>query len=202
MKRNILFVVDYQNDFCNPNGGLYVPGSELLVHKINQEILKDKYTDIWACQDVHPEDHVSFANNHPGKNLFETVKLENGINQVLWPNHCIRGSWGVDFPKELLSERFNLIFRKGTNTDVDSYSAFEDAIGQPTGLEKMIQPEDEFTFIGLATDYCLSSTAVGCAKYGGRKINVILDLIKGVAEESSNIALQKMRDLNIILIGE
>ena len=188
-QRRILLVIDMQNDFCHPEGSLYVKGAEKIIDPINKEmIVSGKYDQIWATQDWHPANHISFASNHKGKKQFDVIKAPNGEDQVLWVDHCKKfgpailnlneGMDGADFvgssvPTEwtddsciiikpiLYTSIFNLIFRKGIDPQIDSYSAFYDNAGNPTGLGNMLQDGDELYICGVAGDYCVKFSCLG-----------------------------------------
>src|SRR5690606_2099670 len=117
-----LIIVDIQNDFVT-GGKLEVPNGEQIIPLVN--MLSEKFDLVVATQDWHPQDHKSFASNHPGKAPFEKIMLE-GLEQVLWPDHCVQGSRGADFHPQLQMDRVEAIFRKGMTTTIDSYSGFFD----------------------------------------------------------------------------
>ena len=90
-----LLVIDVQNDFL-PGGKLEIKGGNQIISKIND--IMNSYNLIVATKDWHPENHISFSSNHEGKNVGDIIK-HNGINQILWPNHCIQETFGSKFPK-------------------------------------------------------------------------------------------------------
>ena len=152
-----LVLVDVQNDFM-PDGTLAVPKGDEIVPVINS--IQSKFDLIVATQDWHPENHISFANNHLGKEEFDTIQVE-GITQVLWPAHCVQDSKGADFHKDLNTAKIEAIFRKGTNPRIDSYSGFYDnAHLKSTGLSGYLKEKGitEAYFCGLATDICVYYT--------------------------------------------
>lgn len=154
-----LLIVDVQNDFI-PGGALAVKEGEQIVPLINQ--IQEKFDFVVATQDWHPLDHGSFAVNHPGKQIGEFVEL-NGVQQILWPVHCVQGSLGAEFHAELNKTHWKAIFKKGTNPLVDSYSGFYDNQKQgDTGLSKFLKQNgiQEVFVCGLATDYCVKFTVL------------------------------------------
>ncbi|KTD17303.1 bifunctional nicotinamidase/pyrazinamidase [Legionella jordanis] len=152
-----LLIVDVQNDFM-PGGALAVPHSEVIIPIINQ--LQRQFDLIIATQDWHPRNHQSFASNHSGKKPFETIML-HGIEQVLWPDHCIQGSEGAEFYSKLESDRVETIFRKGTDPEIDSYSGFYDnKHRKSTGLSGYLKEKkvNEIYICGLCADICVYHT--------------------------------------------
>ena len=119
-EQDVLIVVDVQNDFCS-GGALAVPGGEKVVPAINR--IAEKFENVVLTQDWHPEDHVSFASNHPHKRPYDTIELSYGP-QVLWPDHCVQGSAGAEFHSTLATARASIVLRKGIHREIDSYSAF------------------------------------------------------------------------------
>jgi nicotinamidase/pyrazinamidase len=93
----ILLVVDVQNDFC-PGGALAVPHGDEVVPVVNRML--DNFSHSILTQDWHPEGHLSFASSHPGKRPFDMTELSYGP-QTLWPDHCVQGTKGAEFHKDL-----------------------------------------------------------------------------------------------------
>lgn len=160
-----LIVVDVQNDFL-PGGPLAVPGGDGVIPVING--LMDQYELVVATQDWHPAGHLSFAGNHPGRKQYEVVELE-GLQQVLWPAHCVQGTKGAEFGSGLRVERFEHVARKGEDVRIDSYSGFFDnGRRRATSLEGYLRSKGvtEVVVVGLATDYCVRATAIDAAGLG------------------------------------
>ena len=195
-----LLVIDVQNDFC-PNGALAVAGGDTIVQPINPEM--DKFNTVVLTQDWHPTDHKSFASSHENKSPFDVVEMFYG-EQVLWPNHCIQGSMGARFHRDLNHTRADVIIRKGSNLEVDSYSAFyENDKVTPTGLHGYLKNRDvtKLTLVGLATDYCVAFSALDAAKLG-YAVTVRLDMARGIdADGSLNAALDKMSKAGVNLVN-
>ncbi|HSP11190.1 MAG TPA: bifunctional nicotinamidase/pyrazinamidase [Salegentibacter sp.] len=149
-----LVIIDMQNDFI-PGGALAVPGGDEIVSLINR--LQEKFDLVIATQDWHPEMHASFAESHANKEEFESIDLE-GINQILWPVHCVQNTEGADFHPDLETAKIEAIFRKGTDPGIDSYSGFFDnAQLKSTGLAGHLREKEveELYFCGLAAEYCV-----------------------------------------------
>lgn len=173
-----LIIVDVQNDFI-PGGALAVKEGDQVVPMINS--IQEKFDFIVATQDWHPADHGSFAANHEGKRIGEFIDL-NGVQQILWPVHCVQGSEGADFHPMLNKERWRAVFQKGTNPLVDSYSGFFDNNRQgDTGLSSFLKSEgvDEIFVCGLATDYCVKFTVLDGMEEGF-KVRLIADATRAV----------------------
>ncbi len=148
-----LVLIDVQNDFM-PGGALAVPKGDEIVPLINN--LQEKFDLIIATQDWHPAGHASFATTHNEKE-FEVIKL-NGMDQVMWPEHCIRNTPGAEFHPYLKTEKIESIFRKGTDPEIDSYSGFYDnAHLKSTGLTGYLKDKgvEQLFFAGLAAEYCV-----------------------------------------------
>ncbi len=173
-----LIIVDVQNDFL-PGGSLAVSGGDEIIPVINR--LQEKFDFIVATQDWHPADHGSFASNHPGMKVGEFIEL-NGVQQILWPDHCVQGSGGAEFSKDLDRKKWKAVFQKGTDPLVDSYSGFFDNNRQgDTGLSKYLKSEgiEEIYICGLAADYCVKFTVLdGLGQ--GFKTYLVSDATKAV----------------------
>ena len=160
-----LIIVDIQNDFI-PGGSLAVPDGDKIISRINE--LQKKFDLVVATQDWHPSNHKSFASQHDGKNPFDVIDL-NGLQQTLWPDHCIQSTKGAEFHKDLNTNKIEAIFRKGTNPEIDSYSGFFDnGRKKATGLHGYLQ-ERKVTSVfvcGLAADFCVYYTALDALSLG------------------------------------
>ena len=194
-----LLVIDVQNDFC-PGGALAVEGGDEIVPGING--LMAEVEAVILTQDWHPSDHTSFASQHDGKDPMELIEMPYGP-QVLWPDHCIIGSEGAAFHKELETHRADLVIRKGFRREIDSYSAFfENDHRTPTGLEGYLRTRGitDLTLVGLATDFCVNYSAVDAAKLGFG-VTVRQDLCRAIDLAGSLAAAREgMRSAGVTLI--
>ncbi|MFN3282530.1 MAG: bifunctional nicotinamidase/pyrazinamidase [Tabrizicola sp.] len=193
-----LIVIDVQNDFC-PGGALAVAGGDEIISRING--LMDDFATVVLTQDWHPATHASFAANHPGAAPFSLTQMPYGP-QVLWPTHCVIGSDGAAFHRDLRADAAQLIVRKGFRAGIDSYSAFfENDHITPTGLEGYLRSRGvtSVTLVGLATDYCVAYSALDAARLGF-KVTVLegacraIDLNGSLAE-----ARGKMQAAGVVL---
>lgn len=190
-----VIVVDVQGDFTKlKNGSLAVNGTDkAYVDKVKKatEDLKKKGLSIFATQDWHPKDHISFYSNHKGKKPFEQIKID-GRTQVLWPPHCVQGTENA---KVLLDDGlFVAVVKKGQDKKFDSYSGFKDDGGAKTGMDDILKKNGikELIVYGIATDYCVKATAIDAAD-AGYKVTVIEDLSKGVAPDTTAKAIEEMK---------
>lgn len=171
--KKALIIVDMQNDFL-PGGSLAVPGGDKIVPVINA--IQSEFDLVIATQDWHPKDHASFASNHVAKKIMNVIELD-GLQQVLWPDHCIQGTKGAEFTTELDTDRIELIVRKGTDKRVDSYSAFFDnGRKKSTGLAGYLieRAVSHVTICGLAADFCVYYTAMDALALGFQA-DILLD---------------------------
>jgi nicotinamidase/pyrazinamidase len=160
-----LLLIDIQNDFL-PGGSLAVPKGDAVIPVVNR--LQEQFDLVVATQDWHPKSHKSFASNHENKNPFEVTQLQ-GLEQVLWPDHCIQGLGGAAFSANLDMKRVEAIFRKGMDPNIDSYSGFYDnGYLKSTGLTDYLRGKQvrEVYVAGLAADYCVYFSAKDALKEG------------------------------------
>lgn len=158
-------VVDVQNDFL-PGGNLAVPEGDEVVPFIND--VMPEFNLVVATQDWHPADHGSFASQHAGKKPGEIIEL-NGLDQILWPDHCVQHSFGASFASGLNIEQIEHVVRKGSDPGVDSYSGFFDNGHKvDTGLNDLLKKKDVDTIYiaGLAGDVCVKFTALDGVSLG------------------------------------
>jgi nicotinamidase/pyrazinamidase len=183
-----LVIVDVQNDFCE-GGSLAVVGGAAVAHAISDLLAGpegDRYAHVVASQDFHvdPGEHFSA---HPDYS-------------ASWPAHCVAGTAGAKFHPNLDTSRFEEVFHKGAYAA--AYSGFE---GTSEGGESLLdwlreRDVDELDVAGIATDYCVRATAADAAREG-LATTVLLSLTAGVAEQSTQAALNSLRSAGVALTG-
>jgi len=181
--RQVLLIVDVQNDFM-PGGALAVPRGDEVVPLVNA--LARRFANVVLTQDWHPPGHISFASSHRGRQPFERIELEYGA-QILWPDHCVQGTAGAAFHRDLSVPHAQLVVRKGYHPKVDSYSAFVEADGRHrTGLAGYLRERgmSHVYLCGLATDFCVAWSSVD-ARQAGFDVTVIEDACRGIDTEGS-----------------
>ncbi|WP_417376629.1 bifunctional nicotinamidase/pyrazinamidase [Gimesia maris] len=162
---NALILVDLQYDFM-PGGSLAVPEGDQVV-PIANELMSD-FDLVVATQDWHPADHLSFASQHPDREIGELIDLA-GLDQILWPDHCVQGTRGAELHSDLNQGQIDSVFPKGTDRKIDSYSGFYDNGHQKsTGMGEYLKEQgvQTVTVLGLASDYCVKWTALDAVKLG------------------------------------
>ena len=195
-----LLIVDVQNDFCK-GGPLEVPQGEETIPIINSVMSNFPY--IIATQDWHPANHKSFASQHENKNIGDSVIL-HGENQALWPDHCIIDSAGSEIHPGIHIEKVHKIVKKGSNTDVDSYSAFLENDGKTkTELSGWLKEHNitELYVAGLATDYCVKFSAIDAVKEGF-KTYLIEDACRAVnlQEGDEKKSKEEMKNAGVVFV--
>ncbi len=208
-QRKAVIVVDLQGDFTEyKQGSLAVPDTEEdYVRKVKWETLRLRMEGlkIIATQDWHPLEHISFYPNHPNAKAFDTIPLQDpdGASlldgdgkektQVLWPPHCVQDTKGTNLliPEHLIDH----VTKKGSDPRFDSYSGFTDDGGNPTDLDKRLKELGitKLVIYGIAIDYCVKATVLDALKLGTYEVSLIVDLSRGVSEESSKTALEEMQ---------
>jgi nicotinamidase/pyrazinamidase len=190
-----VIVVDVQADFTElKSGSLAVPGSDAqyisAVQRSTQRFFQQGLR-LYFTQDWHPADHVSFFTNNPGTEPLQ-VKEIGGRPQVMWPPHCVQETTGAmilitaDGPARTV--------QKGMDPKFDSYSGFADDGGHKTDLNNLLQKDGikKVMVYGLATDYCVKATALDAIEAGYR-VDLILDLCRGVSPDTTVSALEEMK---------
>ena len=195
-----LILVDLQNDFM-PGGALAVADGDQVVPIANQ--LMPHFNLVVATQDWHPADHLSFASQHAGCSVGEVIDL-GGLEQVLWPDHCVQGTAGATFHANLNTDYIRRVFPKGTDRKIDSYSGFFDnGHRQSTGMSEYLREcgVTEVAVLGLATDYCVKFTALDAVALGLRT-SLIEDGCRGVELSPGDVsrAVQGMRDAGVSVL--
>ena len=195
-----LVLVDLQNDFC-PGGALAVPEGDRVIPIANR--LQGRFELVVATQDWHPAGHRSFAANHPGRKPGDVI-VWAGLEQILWPVHCVQDTPGADFHPALDRGRIRRVFQKGIDPDIDSYSAlFDNAHRRSTGLGEFLKEQEvaEVCLAGLATDYCVKYSALDAVALGF-PTTVIADACRGVELRPGDVeeALAAMRAAGVKIV--
>ncbi|MGM0576415.1 MAG: bifunctional nicotinamidase/pyrazinamidase [Myxococcota bacterium] len=189
-----LILIDIQKDFM-PGGPLPTKRGDEIVAGVNK--LQERFPLVVATQDWHPPDHGSFASNHEGREPMDVVDL-HGLEQILWPDHCVQDSDGARFVDGLSTARVEAIFRKGMDPEIDSYSGFFDnGHRKKTGLGDYLRGRgvEDVWICGVATDVCVKFTALDARELGFRT-RVIEDATRGVEAQEGDIrkALDHLRE--------
>lgn len=195
-----LIIVDLQNDFM-PGGALAVTEGDLVVPATNA--LQTRFELVVATQDWHPADHGSFAANHEEKRPGDVIDL-GGLEQILWPTHCVQNTDGAGFHKNFDMARVDRVFQKGTDPAIDSYSGiYDNGRRKATGLGEFLKEKGvaEAYVCGLATDYCVKFTALDAITLGLR-VFVVEDACRGVNLQPGDVdrALDEMRDAGVRVV--
>jgi nicotinamidase/pyrazinamidase len=180
--RTALIVVDMQRDFL-PGGALAVSCGDEIIPVLNEYIrlFESGKELVVFTRDWHPEGHSSFV-THGG----------------IWPVHCVRGARGADIDARLEFPPTCLLVSKAISQEKEAYSAFDG-----TRLaEYLVDLGVDQVFVGgVATDYCVKSTALdGVAN--GFEVFVLKDGIRGVDLKpgDSTKAVEEMRKAGARLV--
>lgn len=177
--KKILVVVDYQNDFID--GVLAVPEADKIKDFIQNEI-KGDYEKVFYTLDTH------------------TAKDYDGSDeQKLFPNiHCEFNTYGwklgidkiieVNKPFDMKLSGNEAIFCK------DKFDIFE---GNDFYEYYIQQFKDyEFVLVGVATNYCVYTHAIGLIKRGF-KVTVLEDGVRGIMDDTYETRIQEMKDKGV-----
>jgi len=187
-----LLVVDVQNDFADPAGGLAVAGAEAILPVLNREIAAARAAGAFVAytQDWHPPSTPHFAR-------------DGGT----WPVHCVGGTWGADLHPGLVGDAGPAV-RKGANGE-DGYSGFtmRDAVSGatvPTELDGLLRGRGvrRVVVAGLATDYCVRATALDALALG-YETSVLVDAVRPVdlVPGDGERALAEIEAAGAVLVG-
>jgi nicotinamidase/pyrazinamidase len=178
-----LIIVDVQNDFCE-GGSLAVAGGAAVARGITSLLAKPDhgYDHVVATKDFHID---------PGGHFADEPDYAKS-----WPVHCVAGSAGSQFHPELDTAQIEATFRKGAHAA--AYSGFEGADDDGTPLAAWLRARDvdRVDVVGIATDYCVRSTAAD-AVANGFGTRVLLGLTAGVAPGSTSEAIESLRGTGV-----
>jgi nicotinamidase/pyrazinamidase len=188
--KTAIVIVDVQNDFADPAGGLAVAGGEEVIGPINEEVRRARAVGapVVYTQDWHPPSTPHFAK-------------DGGT----WPVHCVRDTWGARLHPALLVEGPSV--RKGTGGE-DGYSGFTmrdptSGTPRPTGLERLLRERsvERLVVVGLATDYCVKETALDARRLGYPTV-VLQDAVRAVdlSPGDGRRSLEEMRAAGVEVV--
>jgi nicotinamidase/pyrazinamidase len=195
-----LVLADLQYDFM-PGGALPVAEGDRTVAVANR--LMPFFDLVVATQDWHPAGHSSFASAHAGKRPGDVIEL-GGTPQVLWPDHCVQGTHGAEFHRDLNQDELDYVVQKGTDPQIDSYSGFYDNNHlRATGLAEYLKEKGvtEVYIMGLATDYCVKFTALDAVQHGFTTF-LIEDGCRGVNLKPDDVdkAIREMKGAGVVVV--
>ncbi|KAF9228376.1 Isochorismatase hydrolase [Gyrodon lividus] len=200
---NALLVIDMQVDFLT--GSLAVPDGPSVVGPVN-DIIRLPFHCRYASKDWHPRGHISFASTHSGKEVFGRTTIYPpehlmeakgqdpasiggwGLEQVLWPDHCVQGTRGAQLIDPLREDQFDAIILKGMDPGVECYSAFKDLWGLlTTNLEELLREKGvtDLYVVGVAGDYCVKETAIDAANFNVWNTWVVKEGVRSVSTEGN-----------------
>lgn len=194
---DVLVIVDLQNDFVS--GTMGVAGSEAIIGPVNALVASAGH--VVVTMDWHPQDHISFASNHPGRVHGDMIEASYGP-QKLFPDHCVQETWGAELDPRFALGKAELILKKGYRADLDSYSAFFWNDGRTTtGLAGYLRDRGmKRVFVaGITRLGCVLQTALGAAREGF-EVALIDDASIGDAGKSEAVCLAMMRDAGVALV--
>jgi nicotinamidase/pyrazinamidase len=172
-----LLIIDFQNDFTS-GGALAVPGGDEIAEPVKR--LADQFDHVFATRDWHPPDHASFA-------------TEGGP----WPVHCVQGTHGAELHPAMRDVEVDAIVDVGVERDDEGYSGFE-----KSKLADLLHEAgvDEVAVVGLATDYCVRTSAIDACREGF-DTTVVTDAIRAVEVNPGDgeRALEDMKRAGAIL---
>jgi nicotinamidase/pyrazinamidase len=175
-----LVIVDVQNDFCE-GGSLAVAGGTAVARAVSTHARDAGYAHVVATRDHHVD---------PGSHFSDQPDFLDS-----WPPHCVVGTSGVELHADLDRRPIEAVFDKGEYAA--AYSGFEGSFdGQ--GLADWLRSHgvDEVDVVGIATDHCVRATALD-AVGAGFSTRVLLDLTAGVAQATTEAALDQLRTAGV-----
>jgi nicotinamidase/pyrazinamidase len=164
--REALLLIDIQNDFI-PGGALAVPGGDEILGRVNELIDSGRFDVVVATRDWHPPDHNSF-------------QAQGGP----WPPHCVQGTEGAEIHASIPRERIDHVVDAGYEPALEGYSGFE-----RTDLERILREAEieRVTVVGLATDYCVRSTALDALREGF-EVEIDTEAVRGIDAQPGDSA--------------
>ncbi len=181
--KKALIVVDVQNDFC-PGGSLAVANGDEVVAPLNELVKEflDRGEPVYKTRDWHPA-------------ITKHFQIYGGV----WPIHCVQGTPGAEFHRELLDDPRITVISKGTDESADGYSGFDG-----TNLAQLLRDEgvEEVWVGGLATDYCVKHTVLDALREGF-EVKALADAMRAVNlnKNDGRQAIEEMKAAGAEVVG-
>lgn len=183
MSKKALIIVDVQEDFVN--GSLAVTGARDIIPLIEKELEDDKYDYVIMTMDKHPENHCSFEKNGG-----------------MWPRHCVDDGCipAFDVPNEVTQNKM-MIWFKGINPCIDSYSTFKDNNKNDLGFDLYLKSLGitEVSICGLALDYCVKYTAID-AVIAGYEVTLLESLTRSVEPKNDDAVIEELQIIGVSIV--
>lgn len=217
-----LLVIDVQNDFVSGTMNLQNCPSkhdgEEVIAPINRLLETVRFDATAYSMDWHPDDHIGFIDNVHSRQLHETSPIEAGAaavndtvifagppptEQRLWPKHCVQNTWGAELHKDLRVAEDAIIVHKGTDSDVDAYSAFWDNCrSAETGLNAQLRERSvtDVFVCGVAYDVCVGHSALHAVEAGFRTV-LVEDCSRGVDLEDIDRVRKILRSRGVVIVN-
>lgn len=203
MKRTLL-IIDPQNSFCDPAGKLFVDGASRDMERLTDfvEINGDAFERIVVTLDSHNRMHIAhpvwwvdtegnppepfttltaeevaggtWRAANPEDQAWSTEYMEACGTHVIWPPHCLMGTWGhaVYHPLDTILTRWAnrhtdlVIIPKGNARHTEHFSIFQPKVkreGDPASqfdlaLLNDLDSFDEIYVAGEASSHCVADS--------------------------------------------
>lgn len=179
----ILVDVDTQHDFMDKTGALHVPGAEEIVPNLTRlfDFARATGTFVMSSADCHTPDDPEFEQFPP--HCVEGTAGQAKLPQTLLPRHrIVRATESIEDPAELPRVYDQVVFNK---------AAFDVFTNPAAGNLVAALDVGEYVAFGVATDYCVRASVLGLLGRG-RRVAVVKDAIRAVAEQTGRAAVDEM----------
>lgn len=193
--KKVLVIVDYQDDFVNPKGKLYVSGAEKIKKEIQERINSKDYEYIIYTFDTHNK--KDYENSEESK-LFPFIHCEFGTN----------GWWLYDIKPLNYEEYLNEFKKMSKAKDIQINNEFfiiKDKFNVWEGNKDYENfftnnfPNDEYIvdICGVAEDICVAFNIIGLLerKY---EVNILKNAVKGINNKETIKNIEKIKNLGVI----
>lgn len=184
MNKKALIVIDIQYDICE-GGPMANTNSLVIIPKINS--VHDDYELVIFVKKTYNKDHILFKNHRGG----------------IYPEHCIKGSYGSELHNDLIITASDLIINRCTDPNANSSSAFwdDENVCKETKLKYFLKVREinDLYFCGNNMDTCIFSTIMDAVNYNF-KCYVIKDMIAFYDKIKCDECIEFLQTLNVKFI--
>ncbi|MDD1796377.1 isochorismatase family protein [Enterovibrio sp. ZSDZ42] len=153
-------------------------------------------------KDAHPANAVWVVDTHD--KMLKPLKHANA--DLTWVSHAVPGTEGFKVIPDLPNiTEYDHVIWKGIEPDLHPYGACFHDIQEKlsTGLIEWLTAKQVKVVLvgGLATDYCVKTTALQLKQHGQFDVWVNLEACRGIAHDTTVVACKEMIEAGIHVIG-
>jgi nicotinamidase/pyrazinamidase len=202
MAEMIFWDVDTQVDFIEPNGRLYVSGSEAIIPNLARLTDHARRTGIQIVADIcdHTEDDDEISDHPDFKSTFPPHCLRGTPGQEkIAATRCLAPLWIENRPYPLAVLRRQVGTHRG---EIVLKKNHVNIFTQPNAnlLLEILQPR-RIVVYGVALDVCVYHAVEGFLSRGDLQVAVVRDAVRAIDAPRGDALLRNWRERGVAVVG-